>query len=172
MSKKVDEEEHSLEMHLPYIVHIMKHHAYKLVPVLVGNLDPKAEKKFGAVFAEYLSNESNLFVISSDFCHWGARFGFQHYNKEDGEIYQSIEKLDRMGMTLIEKLDFDGFITYLRKYKNTICGRHPIGVLLAAINQCNSVKFDLKFVKYAQSSQCRSATGSSVSYASAIAVPR
>ena len=33
-------------------------------------------------------------------------------------------------MDVIEKLDPGGFCEYLRKYRNTICGRHPIGVLL------------------------------------------
>jgi predicted class III extradiol MEMO1 family dioxygenase len=33
-------------------------------------------------------------------------------------------------MSLIEKQDADGFATYLAETHNTICGRHPIGVLL------------------------------------------
>ena len=33
-------------------------------------------------------------------------------------------------MTEIELLSPDGFAKYLDKYSNTICGRHPIGVLL------------------------------------------
>ena len=33
-------------------------------------------------------------------------------------------------MDVIEKLDPGGFCDYLKKYRNTICGRHPIGVLL------------------------------------------
>ena len=33
-------------------------------------------------------------------------------------------------MSLIEALDTKGFQKYLQTYRNTICGRHPIGVLL------------------------------------------
>lgn len=33
-------------------------------------------------------------------------------------------------MDIIEKLDPAAFTAYLKKYGNTICGRHPIGVLL------------------------------------------
>lgn len=33
-------------------------------------------------------------------------------------------------MDLIEQLDPTGFHEYLKQYQNTICGRHPIGVLL------------------------------------------
>ena len=35
-------------------------------------------------------------------------------------------------MNLIESLDHEAFNSYLRKYGNTICGRHPIGVFLGA----------------------------------------
>ena len=35
------------------------------------------------------------------------------------------------GMDLIESLNHVGFNAYLKQYHNTICGRHPIGVLLA-----------------------------------------
>lgn len=35
-------------------------------------------------------------------------------------------------MGIIEQLDPVSFSNYLRKYHNTICGRHPIGVLLNA----------------------------------------
>lgn len=34
------------------------------------------------------------------------------------------------GMGIIEQLDPISFSNYLKKYHNTICGRHPIGVLL------------------------------------------
>lgn len=33
-------------------------------------------------------------------------------------------------MDLIETLNPAAFTDYLRKYNNTICGRHPIGVML------------------------------------------
>lgn len=33
-------------------------------------------------------------------------------------------------MNIIETLEPAAFTDYLRKYNNTICGRHPIGVLL------------------------------------------
>lgn len=34
------------------------------------------------------------------------------------------------GMDIIETLNPAMFTEYLKKYGNTICGRHPIGVLL------------------------------------------
>jgi len=177
MSQKVDEDEHSLEMHLPYIVHILAEGdpaaGFTLVPVLVGSLSESSKSKYGGIFAKYLSDPENLFVVSSDFCHWGSRFRFQHYDKSKGEIYQSIEALDRTGMGLIENTDARGFAEYLKQYGNTICGRHPISILLYSILALGERGFpsELRFVQYAQSSQVQSMADSSVSYASAVLVP-
>lgn len=48
-----------------------------------------------------------------------------------------IVSLSLKGMGIIEQLDPTSFTNYLKKYRNTICGRHPIGVLLnvSAITQ-------------------------------------
>jgi AmmeMemoRadiSam system protein B len=56
----------------------------------------------------------------------------------------------------------------LEKTKNTICGRHPISLLLHTIRACDTLQCTLKFVQYAQSSACKHHGDSSVSYASAI----
>ncbi|XP_018117386.1 protein MEMO1 isoform X1 [Xenopus laevis] len=178
MSLQTDEDEHSIEMHLPYtakamerynvVFHIACHKDdLTIVPVLVGALSESKEQEFGKVFSKYLADPTNLFVISSDFCHWGQRFRYTYYDESQGEIYRSIENLDKMGMSIIEQLDPVQFSNYLKKYHNTICGRHPIGVLLNAATelQKNGVNMSFSFLNYAQSSQCRSWQDSSVSYA-------
>ena len=58
----------------------MEGREFTLVPVLVGALDADLEKQYGSIFARYLDDPANLFVISSDFCHWGRRFGFFFYS--------------------------------------------------------------------------------------------
>jgi hypothetical protein len=73
------------------------------------------------------------------------------------------------------------FASYLRRTKNTICGRHPIGVLLGALgtverdglwskgrDEKDGVK--IQFVRYEHSSECENVEDSSVSYASAYVV--
>lgn len=97
---------------------------------MVGVLSFEREAEFGTLLAKYLGDPQNLFIISSDFCHWGERFRYTHYDETCGSIHKSIEVLDRQGMELIEQLDPEPFSAYLRKYNNTICGRHPIGVFL------------------------------------------
>ena len=44
---------------------------FTIVPILVGSLQENGEKMYGQLFSKYLAEPENLFVISSDFCHWG-----------------------------------------------------------------------------------------------------
>lgn len=49
-------------------------------PLLTLSLPPAAEAAYGALLAPYLADPSNLFIVSSDFCHWGRRFGYTAYD--------------------------------------------------------------------------------------------
>ncbi len=42
----------------------------KLVPILVGSTTEVKERMYGGLLAKYLEDPENLFIISSDFCHW------------------------------------------------------------------------------------------------------
>lgn len=97
MEMQTDEDEHSIEMHLPYIAKVMENFKdqFTIVPILVGSLSPESEAMYGQLLAPYLDDPQNLFVISSDFCHWGQRFKYTHYDKSCGQIYKSIEQLDK-----------------------------------------------------------------------------
>jgi predicted class III extradiol MEMO1 family dioxygenase len=67
------------------------------------------------------------------------------------------------------------FAKYLKATKNTICGRHPIGVLLAAAAELQDQtkegwgvdQVELNWTRYEHSSDCETIHDSSVSYASA-----
>lgn len=175
MSLQTDENEHSIELQLPYIVKAMSKRTepYKIVPMMVGSIRPDKEAAYGRILAKYLADPENMFVISSDFCHWGQRFDYQYYDKSWGKVYQSIEHLDKLGMKSIKDLKLDSFVSYLKVYGNTICGRHPIAVMIAAVEHLNSEndaqnpRYQIKFLNYAQSSRCQHMYDSSVSYAAA-----
>ena len=38
---------------------------FTVVPILVGSLSPDREVKYGRIFAKYLVDPSNMFIISS-----------------------------------------------------------------------------------------------------------
>ena len=148
MNKKVDEAEHSLEMHIPYIKKRLGDSDFKLVPIMVGNLSASAEKDFGQKLVPYIQDASTLFVVSSDFCHWGDNFDYFYYDKKDGEVWQSVEKMDKRAMSLMEAHDTEGLNAYFAEIENTICGRHPIQVFLNAV-KASGMGLKTKFVHYA-----------------------
>ena len=169
MTVQVDEDEHSIEMQLPYIARAIAESGRDItvVPILVGALNPSAEMLYGKALAKYLDDPRIFFAISSDFCHWGSRFDYTPYKKDFGAIHKYIEALDFEGIEHIQNQDPTKFQSYLARTKNTICGRHPIAVLLHAITAAQT-RFDVRFVRYAQSEPCVKRSDSSVSYASAV----
>jgi MEMO1 family protein len=193
-----ERKEHSLEMHLPYIYKMCSRQFKSeaeyptLIPILVGGTSPSAERVYGQIFAPYLAMSTSVFIVSSDFCHWGLRFRYTTYllrggslqtltlgqaKPRDPPIYESIESLDRLAMDAIEGGKHQDFIDNLEETGNTVCGRHPIGVIMAAlevleqegkISGGETGRF--KFIQYKQNEAVEEIAGSSVSYASAVAV--
>ncbi|XP_036594719.1 protein MEMO1-like isoform X1 [Trichosurus vulpecula] len=147
MSLQTDEDEHGIEMRLPYTAKAMESRKdeFTIIPILVGALSESKEQEFGRLFSKYLVDPSNLFVVSSDFCHWDQRFCYSYYDESKGEIYRSIEHLDKMGISIREQLDPISFSNYLKKYCNTICGKHPIGMLLNAITELQKNGMNMSF---------------------------
>ncbi|KAG4306485.1 hypothetical protein PORY_000473 [Pneumocystis oryctolagi] len=184
IDKEAEEEEHSIELHLPFIYYQLSCASprAKIVPILVGAITFEQEQLYGELLAPYIGDPKNRFVISSDFCHWGRRFAYTYY-KEPGQpsrelsrsvfpsstcpIHVSIEQCDKEGMRKIEEGEHSKFIEYLSKTRNTICGRHPISVMLCALKEAK-IQEKFQFIYYAQSSQCKTISDSSVSYATAI----
>ncbi|RNF17904.1 protein MEMO1 [Trypanosoma conorhini] len=177
MSQLTDEEEHSIEMQLPFISHILHYppagatrakDRIRLVPMVVGWTDREVEERMGAVLSSYARDPRNIFVLSSDFCHWGSRFQYKfHYQKTDyPAIADAIIAMDHEGMEWLEKRDMNGWYDYLNKTRNTICGRRPISVGIEAIK--NEKATSVRFLHYSQSNRCSGPSDSSVSYASAV----
>jgi MEMO1 family protein len=204
MNADRDETEHSMEMHLPYIYKMLSLHFKSeaeyppLIPILVGGTSPDAERSYGEILAPYLADPTSVFVVSSDFCHWGLRFSYTYYlpaslssaaastggyslkrrdkNPTNPPIYESIARLDKMSMDAVEGGKHDEFVENIDTTGNTVCGRHPIGVIMAAIEavkgqgKIDGEKAKFKFVRYERNEDVEDVSGSSVSYASAFAI--
>jgi len=179
-NRQVDEDEHSGEMQYPFIRHCIdlaskigtsSINDIKVLPIMIGSISPSREREYAGYLSSLLLSADTFFVISSDFCHWGRRFEYNPYDKSKGEICDYIEWLDRLGMEKISMQDPGAFAEYLRTYKNTICGRHPIGVLLNCLDVVKREEgrvFGVTFEKYEQSERVKRGNGSSVSYASGV----
>ncbi|TIA97258.1 hypothetical protein E3P96_03437 [Wallemia ichthyophaga] len=188
MSRSTDEDEHSFEMHTPFIKTLSREHDIKIVPILIGSLSHEQEVEFGAYLSQYINDPETLFAISSDFSHWGSRFRYTYYrpspssdgrrlaksdstHKDEDAVHESITGLDHEAWDILSgalsnpQRSHENFTKYLRKTGNTICGRHAFGVLLGAIRHANK-DYDghVQWTHYSQSSKALSANDSSVSY--------
>lgn len=190
MDRRINEAEHSGEMQYPYIAKAIVDAARgrgggdrddaaskcRILPIMVGALGTSAERRFGRILASYLSRPDIFTVVSSDFCHWGRRFGYvpdgEGSPTRHNDIADYIEWLDQQGMDQIELQRPGAFADYLRTYSNTICGRHPIEVWLHAVatkSPSGAGALHVRFVRYTQSGRVRSMDESIVSYAGAVA---
>ncbi|KAK4236466.1 protein MEMO1 [Achaetomium macrosporum] len=212
MPPRRDVDEHSLEMHIPYLWKRLEQtfgddsSSYPpIVPILVGDGSEEEEKSFGQVLSRYLKDPGTAWIVSSDFCHWGSRFSYRpefhegvvrnldaprskrdllqaplDWNKvagnpESPEIHEVIKALDQMAMDAVESGVHSGFYKVVQDTQNTVCGRHPIGVVMAALEELKKEesgeeKGKFKFVQYQRSNLVKKSWDSSVSYASAYAV--
>lgn len=62
-------------------------------------------------------------------------------DKDKNTISNQIERLDKDGIRHIVEQDADKFSEYLENTDNTICGRHPIAVLLECLKELDTKNF-------------------------------
>ncbi|ORX75527.1 UPF0103-domain-containing protein [Anaeromyces robustus] len=175
MTKNAEEQEHSIEMELPFISWVMGNQPFKIVPIIFGVVPSNLEKKYIELFKPYLEQPDTFFIISSDFCHWGERFDYTYLPPIDDSsskvkkliIADRIEILDREAMKIIESGNSKDFEEYLDRTDNTICGRTGIKLLLSMFEKTDLYP-SIKFLKYGQSNRVSSKNDGSVSYATAI----
>lgn len=185
MSPKIDEDEHSFEMHAPFIYKISRG-AIPIVPIMLGTTDAAYDRKLAEILTGYFKDPTNAFAISTDFCHWGQRFDYTAYttNSEASDlrdlsriskidskvpIYKGIEILDKLGMTTASTGSYKKWSEYLEYTDNTICGRIPLGILILVLELAQS-SGRLQWIGYSQSSSVKDIYDSSVSYASGYAI--
>lgn len=121
---EADLKEHSLEIQLPFLQRSLQ--GFKLVPLLVGQL---AAEDYPALAQEvqHQVDDHTLLIASSDFTHYGPRFGYLPF---ESEVPYRIRTLDSHALARIEELDPHGFLGYVASTGSTICGFRPIALLL------------------------------------------
>ncbi len=172
LSESVDLQEHSIEMEMPFLKYIFDKKEFSIIPLVVGDNDLKTNIEIGKALYELYLDPQTLFVISSDFCHWGRNFGFTYYDKKFKNIWESIQDLDKQALDIISEINTEKLDEYFKITKNTICGRNPIMISLSIVENYKKhykdkkVSFDV--VGYDQSNKVKSKYETSVSYAAMI----
>jgi len=146
--------EHSVQIEVPLLQFCQKD--FKLVPVVAGDCSFETIKKAAGILRS-LVDEQTLVVASSDFVHYGPRYGFTPFKEN---VPEQIKKLDMGAYDYIAKLDGKGFLDYIRKTGATICGRVPIAILLSMLDKDTAVKL----IHYDTSGRVTGDFSNSVSY--------
>lgn len=132
-------EEHSIAIEIPLLQYTLP--PFRLVPILVGHLDREAEVRMAQILRSFVDAKT-LVVASSDFTHYGLRFGYLPFRDS---IEANLRTLDLGAAEEIEKKNPDGFRAYCDRTGATICGRFPIGVLLRLLPpsaQAHRLRYD------------------------------
>lgn len=148
--------EHSLEIHLPFLKERLGE--FKLVPVMVDEVSDEVCRRMGAALKPFV-DEQTLVVASSDFTHYGRDYRYLPF---EDNIEENLKKLDTGAVERINDADFKGFRDYVRKTGATICGRHPIGILLSIMPE----DMTGELVRYDTSGRLTGNFSMSVSYVS------
>ena len=118
--------EHSLEAEIPFLQRVLAP-GWRLVPVLIGSGTRGEVAQQVADALRPLLEPRTLVVVSSDFTHYGPRFGYVPF---DDDVPARIEKLDMGAIERVVAQDLRAFEEYVARTGATICGRDAIGVWL------------------------------------------
>jgi len=125
-SNRMFEPEHALEAELPFVQRIVSPKT-PIVPVLMGGgAGSDDAARVAAAVLPWL-DDGTLLVISSDFTHFGRRFGYVPFADD---VPARIRDLDLGAIRAIASGDADAFSNYVTATGATICGHRAIEVLL------------------------------------------
>ncbi len=116
--------EHSTQIQYPFLQHCLNN--FKLLPVIVGSLSPRAADALAAALKPFLVDDV-LLVVSSDFIHYGSDFDYEPF-PQDTEAKTRALNLD--AADAIAHRDTARFERILDESGATICGREPIRAVL------------------------------------------
>lgn len=157
---QLEDDEHSVEMQIPFLQATVKN--LKIVPLIVGTLSADEYRQAAEAIRQFVDDKT-LVVASSDFTHYGARFGFEPF-KGEKKLKERIRELDEGAIQEILKGDAAAFRAYIERTGATICGCKPIELMLNLFPNASA-----KLVHYSSSAEVTGGDYSdSVSYASIV----
>jgi hypothetical protein len=164
-SKDVHDQEHSIEVQLPFLQFVQRDHLNKLRIVPVAVSQGSNYELFGKAVAKIAKEQEKkiCLIASSDFTHYGVNYGYVPFVYN---IKESLEALDMGAIEYIKKLDAWSFIDYVESNKATICGAYAIAVLIEACKALGAKKVEL--MQYYTSGDIVKDYANAVGYASII----
>ncbi|MDP7141234.1 MAG: AmmeMemoRadiSam system protein B [Candidatus Woesearchaeota archaeon] len=156
-------QEHSIEVQIPFLQFVCKNHLkeLKIAPIIVSyDLD---YKEIANAIMKTIGKRSVCIIASSDFTHYGTNY---RYTPFSSDIKENIYKLDKAAIDFITRMDAKGFLDYTDEKEATICGKHPIAV---GIELCKLLGAKQgKLLKYYTSGDVINDYSSTVGYGSVV----
>lgn len=157
--------DHAVNVQIPFIQYFCGKQCL-LVPLLIGDISVEQAKAIATLLRSYIDDQT-LVVVSSDFTHYGKRFSYEPF-KEMKHISDHICQLDSSVVAQIQAQNLQGFDHVLQKTKATVCGRNPLKVLLALIQEKALGDVESYVVGYDTSASELESSEHSVSYVSCV----
>ena len=120
--------EHAVEIQLPFLQRLGDEPPPAIVPLLVPHLDEELRGRAAADLAG-LQDEDTVFLVSSDFTHYGAAYGYLPFRED---VPAELERLDSGAILRILAGDAAGLRKYGRETGITMCGLEAAALALDA----------------------------------------
>lgn len=166
-SWEVHNNEHSLEVQLPFLQFLSMERPVQIVPIVISSLDYKICECVGKAIADGVNEAGRQVTIlaSTDFTHYGTRFHYTPVGSESVEkVIKWIYETDNDLIQKIKQLDGEALLKFVVKEGRTMCGHSAVATMLVAASQLGGVKGEL--LKYATSYDVRGGADPVVGYAS------
>ena len=124
------EKEHSLEIQLPFLQRVLGN--FQLVPMLVSGLNDQQLRDVALALKSEIG-PGDLLVASSDFTHYGARFGYYGPEASPFDTKDAPARPQALRENAWEAIAVggsEGILSHKKETGDTICGILPIALLL------------------------------------------
>jgi AmmeMemoRadiSam system protein B len=142
--------EHSLEVQVPFLQYAFGP-GVSFVPICVSDQSFAVCESIGKTIAKLADEMDILVLASSDFTHF--------------ESAESARKKDNQAMEYLEFLDAEGFLSFVRQHRVSICGAGPIAAAVVFAKERGATQF--KLLKYTTSGDITKDDSSVVAYVAA-----
>ena len=124
-SDPVHRDEHSTQIQYPFLQTVLGDD-FTILPVIVGKLSSSTASKLGDLLLSLMTPET-LLIVSSDFTHYGSRFGYAPFQSD---FQENVRLVDFEAYQYIQNHDPAAFHRFIERNHCTICGSEPIRAVL------------------------------------------
>ena len=160
LNDTIHRNEHAAQIQYPLLQYALRN--FSVLPLVVGEFSDEGFRR-AAVALRKLLDDSTLFVVSSDFTHYGSDFDYTPYGSGKAAL-EKVREADLAAFDAIRAVDPARFSECIRQTGATICGRNPLELILRMLPK--TTRFEL--LDYTSSAELTGGYSSFVCYLCAV----